>query len=390
MEPEPTSPQPRLAVLREIAAVMLRLGAISFGGPAAQLALMHEELIKRRRWVPEQEYLDLLGAAGLIPGPTSTETAIHLGMSRGGVPGLWVAGLCFISPAVLITGVFAWAYMTYGSLPAVHGLLQGVKPAVVAVILSAVLQLARTAAKTMPLRLLGLLCLSLYLLGINELLLLLGCGVLMALLHRRPTPPLSSLALFLTGGPALAADAGAVQPTVLGVFLYFLRVGGTLFGSGYVLLAFLRQGIVRDLHWLTEQQLLDAVAVGQFTPGPLFSTATFAGYVVGARFGIGGWPCAVAASLGMFLPSFLLVWATHSLVRRLRQSPWTAAFLDGINAASVALMAGVLYQLATASLALRLDAWLIFAVAAAAIFRYRINSAWVVLAGALTGLLLYR
>jgi chromate transporter len=370
---------------------MLRLGTLSFGGPAAHLALIHEELIKRRRWVSEQEYLDLLGASGLIPGPTSTETAIHLGMSRGGWLGLWVAGICFISPAALITAAFAWAYLTYGSLPAVQGLLLGVKPAVVAVILSAVLQLARTAAKTILLRLLGLACFGLYLAGVSELALLLGSGLLLMLLRRERPVRLSALVWPVVGslGPT-AISTAAVPPTVLGVFLYFLRIGATLFGSGYVLLAFLRQGLVHELRWLTEQQLLDAVAVGQFTPGPLFSTATFAGYVIGERFGIGGWPCAVVASLGIFLPSFVMVWATHSLVRRLRQSPWTAAFLDGINSASVALMAGVLYQLAASSLSLRLDAWLIFAAAALAIFRFRINSAWVVLAGALAGLLFYR
>jgi chromate transporter len=370
---------------------MLRLGTISFGGPAAHLALIHEELVKRRRWVSEQEYLDLLGASGLIPGPTSTETAIHLGMSRGGWLGLWVAGFCFISPAALITAGFAWAYMTYGSLPAVQGLLLGVKPAVVAVILSAVLQLARTAAKTAPLRLLGLACFGFYLAGVNELALLLGGGLLPMLLRRFRPGRLSALVLPAVGGIGPAAvGMSAVTPSVPGVFLYFLRVGATLFGSGYVLLAFLRQGLVHDLRWLTEQQLLDAVAVGQFTPGPLFSTATFAGYVIGERFGIGGWACAVAASLGIFLPSFMMVWATHSMVRRLRQSPWTAAFLDGVNAASIALMAGVLYQLAASSLALRVDAWLIFAAAAAVIFRYRVNSAWVVLAGALVGLVFYR
>lgn len=369
---------------------MLRLGAVSFGGPAAHLALLHDELVVRRRWVTEQEYLDLLGASGLIPGPTSTETAIHLGMSRGGVLGLWIAGFCFISPAALITGTIAWLYVSYGSLPAMHGLLQGVKPVVVAIILSAVLQLARTAAKTTPLRLLGLLCLALYLAGVNELLLLLGCGLLVMLFRRRPPATLPSLALWLAGAPLLARSAEPAQPTLLGVLLYFLKVGGSLFGSGYVLLAFLRRGIVQDLHWLTEQQLLDAVAVGQFTPGPLFSTATFAGYVVGARFGIGGWPGALAASVGIFLPSFLMVWATHSLVRRLRESHWTAAFLDGLNAASVALMSGVLCQLAASSLGFRPDAWLLFLMAVAAIFRFRINSAWVVLAGALAGLLLYR
>jgi chromate transporter len=371
---------------------MLRLGAISFGGPAAQLALMHEELVRRRRWVEEQEYLDLLGASGLIPGPTSTETAIHLGMSRGGVAGLWTAGFCFITPAVLITSGFAWAYVALGTLPAVHGLLQGVKPAVVAIVLAAVLQLARTAGKTVPLRVLGAAVLGLYLAGVNELVLLLAAGFAAVLLSRiRRVPPLSGFVLFLAGGPAVVSGAAAVgAPTVLDVFLYFLKVGATLFGSGYVLLAFLRRGIVQDFGWLTEQQLVDAIAVGQFTPGPLFSTATFAGYVAGERLGIGGWPCAVAASLGIFLPSFVLVWLTHPVVRRLRASPWTAAFLDGINAGSIGLMAGVLLQLAAGSLGLRPDSWLLFAASALAVFRFRVNSAWVVLAGAVIGLAVYR
>jgi len=388
------APVPALGIrLREIAGVMLRLGAISFGGPAAQLALMHEELIRRRKWVSEQEYLDLLGASGLIPGPTSTETAIHLGMSRGGPPGLWIAGLCFITPAVLITGGLAWAYVTLGELPAAHGLLRGIKPAVVAIILAAVLQLGRTAGKSTPLRVLGIAVLALYLAGVNELLLLLGSGLVTMLARRlRPPPGMSCFAWLLTGAPAAVAwNAGTVTTaSLMDLFVYFLKVGSTLFGSGYVLLAFLQKGLVRELHWLTEQQLLDAVAVGQFTPGPLFSTATFAGYVAGERLGIGGWQGAVAGSLGIFLPSFVLVWLTHPLVRRLREAEWSAAFMDGINVASVALMFGVTLQLAMTSLGLEPVAWVIFLTAAMAVFRFQVNNAWVVLAAGLAGLLVLR
>lgn len=396
--PDPTetaagpTPPPNGSRLREIAAVMFRLGAISFGGPAAQLALMHDELIRRRRWASEQEYLDLLGASGLIPGPTSTETAIHLGMTRGGPMGLLTAGICFITPAVVITGAFAWAYDAFGALPAAHGLLRGIKPAVVAIILAAVFQLARTAGKTTPLRLLGVLALALYLTGVDELLLLLGSG-LVTMLARRLRPPagLPSFAWLLAGAPAATPGLPTITTAGLGdLFLYFLKVGATLFGSGYVLLAFLQEGLVHELGWLTEQQLLDAVAVGQFTPGPLFSTATFAGYLAGERLGVGGWQGAIAASLGIFLPSFVLVWLTHPLVHRLRHAEWSAAFLDGINVGSVALMAGVAYQLAVTSLGLRPEAWAILAAAALAVFRFKVNSAWVVLAAGLLGALWLR
>lgn len=381
------------ARLLEIAGVMLRLGATAFGGPAAHLAMMHDELVRRRRWVTEQEFLDLIGASGLIPGPTSTETAIHLGMTRGGPLGLWLAGICFMAPAVLITGAFGWAYVQYGALPVAEGLLRGIKPAVLAIILAAVLQLARTAGKTTGLRLLGIGACALYLAGTNELLLLMGCGFGTMLARRLTRSPsgVPCLALILGMPPAGAVTAvPGLRGGVPDVFLYFLKVGASLFGSGYVLLAFLRQGLIHELGWLTERQLLDAVAVGQFTPGPLFSTATFAGYVVGERLGIGGWPGAIAASLGIFLPSFLLVWITHPVVGRLRNAAWTAAFLDGINAGSVALMAGVTYQLGVTSLGLRPEAWVLFAAAALAVFRFKVNSAWVVLvAGAIgaTGVL---
>jgi chromate transporter len=363
---------------------MLRLGFTAFGGPAAHVAMMNEEVVRRRRWISEQDLLDLLGASGLIPGPTSTELSIHLGMTRAGVLGLCVAGCCFITPAVLITLGFAWAYVRFGTLPLAQGLLFGMKPAVVAIILAAVLQLGRKSMKTVPLSALGAACLAFYLLGASEIALLLGSGAAGMLLGKGWKPRVPVACLLWLGPPAALAGSAAFGPPGAGaIFLYFLKIGSLLFGSGYVLLAFLQKGLVHQLHWLNDRQLMDAVAAGQFTPGPLFSTATFIGYL------IGGWRGALAASVGIFLPSFLLVWITHPLVRRLRQSQWSAGFLDGINAGSVGLMGGVLLQLAAA--ALREGAAVpIFAAAAFLALRTRTNSAWIVLGGALAGFLLRR
>jgi len=367
---------------------MLRLGFTAFGGPAAHVAMMRDEVVTRRKWVTEQQFLDLLGASGLIPGPTSTEMAIHLGMTRAGWRGLWVAGACFITPAVLITLAFAWAYVAFGALPASQGLLYGVKPAVVAVVLAAVLQLGRTAVKSVPLGVVTVATLALYAAGVSEVALLLGAGLVGVLLARpwRPTPPPAACLLWLGSG-VTAAGGAAAKPGAWELFLYFLKTGSLLFGSGYVLLAFVRQGLVHDLGWLTERQLVDAVAVGQFTPGPLFSTATFIGYVVGERYGFGGWTGAAVASAGIFLPSFMLEWVTHSLVRRLREAPASAAFLNGLNAGSVGLMAGVLLQLGAAAL-VDVPAWLLFGVCALLQLRWKVNSAWLVLGAALVGLAL--
>ncbi|MFN3649000.1 MAG: chromate efflux transporter [Armatimonadota bacterium] len=376
-----------------MALLMLRLGCTAFGGPAAHIALLHDEVVKRRRWISEQEFLDLLGASGLIPGPTSTELCIHLGLTRAGVPGLWLAGICFIGPAALITLAIAWAYVELRQTPALEGLLLGVKPAVAALILAAVLQLARTAMKSAPLVVLAGIVLALYLAGVSEIALLLGAGAAGILLARpwvQSPPPAALVWLGLpAGGTAGAGVAGLAAPGAWDLFLYFLKIGSALFGSGYVLFAFIRQGLVQDLGWLTERQLMDAVAAGQFTPGPLFTTATFVGYVVGRQAGFGGWEGALAATLGIFLPSFLAVWATHGVVRRLRSAPWSAGFMDGLNAGSVALMAGVLIQLAAAALQ-GWSAWAIFAVAALAVFRFKVNSAWVIVAAAALGLLLLR
>jgi chromate transporter len=358
---------------------MLRLGFTAFGGPAAHVAMLRDEVVERRGWVTEQEFLDLLGASGLIPGPTSTQMAIHLGMARAGVPGLWTAGFCFITPAVLITTLIAWAYVRFGSLPAAQGLLGGVKPAVLAVVLVAVLSLGRSALKNLPLGLLAAAGLAAYVAGASEITVLLGCGAIGVLLAKpwrgRTLPP--ACVVWLSS--PLTAAFGLGAPSAAGLFLYFLRIGCVLFGGGYVLLAFLRQGLVIDLRWLTERQLIDAIAVGQFTPGPVFSTAAFIGYVIAGPAG------AAAASAGIFLPSFLLVWATHRAVRRMREAAWTGGLLDGVNAGSIALMAGVLWQLGHATL-LGWPSWLLFATALVLALRWKVNSAWIVLGAALLGL----
>lgn len=368
---------------------MLRLGFTAFGGPAVHLVMLRKETVERRRWLTEQQFLDLVGASGLIPGPSSTETAIHLGMVRAGVPGLWTAGLCFISPAVLITLLVAVLYDRFGALPVSQGMLFGVKPAVLALMGLAIAMLGKSALKSPPLRILGGAALLAYVLHLPELAVLLACGAL-AVLQAGPwrTPPVSLAALLWLGLPvAGTASVLAAPATTRNIFLYFLKIGASLFGSGYVLFAFLQHGLVHDLHWLSERQLLDAVAVGQFTPGPVFSTATFVGYVVGRHSGAGGTAGALAASLGIFMPSFLLVWATHPIVRKLRGSPWSGAFLDGINVGSVVLMAGVLLRLAGPALPDWRSAVILVA-SLVAVFRFQLNGAWVVLGSAVAGVLL--
>lgn len=363
------------AAIREVAALMLRMGFTAFGGPAAHIAMLEKEVVQRRRWLTSEAFLDLLGATNLIPGPSSTQMMIHVGMRRAGVAGLWLAGLGFILPAVLITLAFAVLYTTYGSLPQAQGALSGIKPAVLAVVAAAVWRLGRTAVKNGALALLGAVVVALYLWRGHELSLLLGSGIVGVLISRpRPAPPARMSAL-LWLAPA-AVGASPASPWAVGLF--FLKMGCVLFGGGYVLLAFVQEGLVRQHHWLTQQQLLDAIAVGQFTPGPVFSTATFIGFL------IAGFPGAAAATIGIFLPSFFLVWATHPLVPRLRRSSWAAGFLDGVNAGAVALMAGVCIQLALGSLS-GWHAWLIAGLALAMVLGTQTNSAWVILTGALLG-----
>ncbi len=372
---------PRRHALREVALAFLRLGCTAFGGPAAHIAMMEREFVRERGWVTHAEFLDLLGATNLIPGPNSTELVIHLGHRRAGWPGLIVAGACFILPATLIVGVIAWAYVRFGVRPEAARLLYGVKPVIVAVIVQALWMLARSAVKTRWLAALGLAAIALAASGVNELAVLFGAGAIMAaprLLRRESSPAALAFAPLLVVGPAAAA---AVPFSTGALFWFFMKVGSVLFGSGYVLIAFLRADLVVRWGWLTETQLLDAIAVGQITPGPLFTTATFIGYL------LGGPQTAIVATIGIFLPAFAFVALSGPFIPRLRASPVAGAFLDGLNVASLALMAVVSWQLARVAL---ID-WptLAFAVGAAfLLLKYRLNSAWLVLAGAASGLLL--
>ena len=369
--------------LREVALLALKLGFTAFGGPAAHIAMLRDEVVTRRKWLTDEHFLDLLGATNLIPGPNSTEMVIHVGQVRAGWRGLLVAGALFILPAATIVLALAWAYVTYGTTPAVAWPLYGIKPVVIAIVLQALWGLARTAVKGPFLALVGLVGLALYLTGVNELALLAGGGLLVMLvrnarrLRSDSAVPLAALfPLAVRGIPLLAAPAsvGLAQ-----MFLIFLKIGAVLYGSGYVLLAFLRHDFVDRLGWLTDRQLLDAVAIGQFTPGPVFTTATFIGYLLGS------WPGALLATIGIFLPSFLFVAAVNPLVPRLRRSPWMGALLDGVNVTALGLMAGVTWQLGRAAIVDWLTA-LLAVVAAALLLRFKLNSAWLVLGGGLVGL----
>jgi chromate transporter len=349
--------------LRELASLFLRLGTISFGGPAAHIALMHDEVVRRRQWLPEQEFLDLLGATNLIPGPNSTELAIHIGHRRAGWPGLLVAGACFILPAAVIVTALAWVYVTYGALPEAHAVLYGVKPAMIAIVLQALIALSHTALKSSGLVVLGIACAAAVFAGVHELAVLFG-GAL----------------LWLVWKSGSGRDTRMLAVPIWPLFLFFVKTGSVLFGSGYVLLAFLRADLVERWGWLTESQLLDAIAVGQVTPGPVFTTATFIGYILAGPIG------AVVATIGIFLPAFFFVAISGPLVPRLRQSPLASTFLDGVNATSLALMAAVTWQLGRSAIVDPVT--LLIAVAAAvALLRYKLNSAWLVLGGALAGLL---
>ncbi len=379
-------------VLVEVAWAFLRLGFTAFGGPAAHIAMMREEFVRRRKWVSDERFLDLISIVNLIPGPNSTELAIYLGYLRAGWVGLFLAGVCFIGPAMLIVLTLAWCYVRLGALPQITWLFYGIKPVVLAIVAQALIGLARTTLKSVLPIGAALLVLLLYLLGVNNLLLLLGGGLLFALgrvfRQRRQTKAIVSIVspLFLSSMPSgawhtltMVGIAVSEIPVSLPIlFLTFLKIGAVLYGSGYTLLAFLRPDFVLSLHWLTDKQLLDAVSVGQFTPGPVFTTATFIGYLVG------GWQGALLATLGIFLPSFVLVAFIHPLASRLRSNPWTATFLNGVNVAALALIAGVLVQLAQSAL-LDVVTWGIAVAALAILLRYKINSIWLILAGAAIG-----
>lgn len=380
------------ASLSDLAKFFLRLGTTAFGGPAAHIAIMEDELVRRRRWVSREKFLDMLGASNLIPGPSSSELAIHIGYLLGGWRGLIVAGVCFILPAACMVGVLAWVYVHFGKVPAVSGILYGIKPVVIAVILQALWGLGRTAIKTWFIAVVGLISMALSAWGLHPLLLLLigGGAVILAdqIIRSGRKIVLAPLSILRSAArwpkslaAATSAALGAAAPLSLGsLFLVFLKFGAVVFGSGYVLLAFLRADLVLHSGWLTDTQLVDAIAIGQVTPGPVFTTATFIGYLL---YGTRG---AVVATVGIFLPAFLLVAASGPLLPRIRESKVAGAFLDGVIVASVALMAVVSWQLGRASIVDALTA-ILFAVSLLLLLRFRLNSVWLILIGALAGLL---
>ena len=380
--------------LGEIARLFFKLGVIAFGGPAAHIAMMEDEFVTRRNWISRQHFLDLIGATNLIPGPNSTEMTMHVGYERGGWPGLFTAGACFIFPAVVITGVFGWLYVTYGALPEVEPFLYGIAPAVIAVILGAVWKLGKTAVKGWRLAVLGLAVAAAVLLGVGEIAALLTGGVVGMVWLRFSGRESDTAARFLpilfqdtptaARDTAVAAAGGAGAAAGVSLWklgFFFLKVGSILYGSGYVLVAFLQGDLVDGYGWLTQQQLLDAIAIGQFTPGPVLSTSTFIGYV------IEGVPGAVVATLGIFLPSFFFVLILNPLVPKLRESAWLSAFLDAVNVAAVALMVAVTIELGVGVLT-SWPAWVIAALAGAGALVFRVNAAWLVLGGAVLGWLL--
>lgn len=367
--------------LQEVAWLALKLGATAFGGPAAHIAMLHDEVVTRRKWLDEKHFLDLLGATNLIPGPNSTEMVIHVGYVRAGWPGLVVAGLGFIMPTVLIVLGLAWAYQQFGTTPAAAWLLYGIKPVVVVIVVQALWNLGQKAVRGWWGIAAALLILLLYLFTpISEIPLLLVAGLAFALAQNRSRlTGLKSFALpLLTLSPVHLFPLPFSQLDTL--FFTFLKIGSVLYGSGYVLLAFLRADFVVRLGWLTDQQLIDAVAIGQLTPGPLSSTATFIGYV------LGGVPGAILATVGIFLPAFIFVAISSPIIPRLQQSPWARGFLDGVNVASLALMAAVTGELGAAALT-DWYAILLAGVTAILLFRYKVNTTWLIGLGAAAGYL---
>jgi chromate transporter len=381
--------RPPAGTLRELAQVFLKLGTTAFGGPAAHIAMMDDEVVRRRRWLTRAEFLDYLGAANLIPGPNSTELAIHIGHARRGWPGLLVAGAAFILPATLIVTVIAWAYQRYGSLPAGAGILYGVKPVVMAIVVQALWRLGRASVKSVGLAVIATAAAIAAACGVHEVVVLILGGAVMALTEvvRARRVRTMTIALMLamgasltTGLAAYAQEPGPVPFELRQLFLVFAKAGSILFGSGYVLLAYLRADLVTRLHWLTEAQLLDAIAVGQVTPGPVFTTATFIGYVLGGPKG------AAVATLGIFLPAFIFVAVSGPLVPRLRASRLAGAALDGVNVVSLALMALVSWELGRAAIVDGVTATMAVA-SLLVLVRWAPNSAWLIAAGALLGLI---
>ncbi|MEO1446513.1 MAG: chromate transporter [Cyanobacteria bacterium J06635_11] len=375
--------------LRELATVFFRLGTVAFGGPAAHIAMMDDEVVKRRQWMSREGLLDLMGVTNLLPGPNSTELVIHIGYERARWRGLFVAGASFILPAMVLVWLLAALYVRYQTVPQMGWLLYGIKPVIIAVVFQALWKLGKKAAKDRPTTVVGLLAIAAYFTGLNEVLLLFVAGISVMLIKnwQSRNTTVGAILLPLSGSVAQAGTTATAATTVtsLGwasVFLFFLKIGCVLYGSGYVLLAFLQRDLVEQQGWLTSQQLLDAIAIGQITPGPVFTTATFVGYLLAGHAG------ALAGTIGIFLPAFLLVGLVNPWVPKIRRSPWASSFLDGVNAGALGLMAGVTYTLSRAAL---VDGFTVVLaiLSAIAVFRFKINSAWLVLAGGAIGLLLH-
>jgi chromate transporter len=367
--------------LKEVFFLFLWMGFTAFGGPAAHVAIFHDQVVQRRKWIDEQHFLDILGATQLIPGPNSTEMTIYLGFIRAGWPGLVLGGAGFILPSMIMVIGLAWTYLQFGSTPQIEWVLYAVKPVVIAIILNALWSLRKKAVKDLPTGLIAAAVILLNFLGVDTILLLLGSGVVLAACQwlKNNWKNHHSLWMLMPFGSMVQLPQAARNFNLSTLFLTFLKIGGVLYGSGYVLLAFLRSEFVEGLGWLTDQQIIDAVAIGQVTPGPLSTAATFLGYV------LGGIPGALLATLGMFLPSFLIVILTYPLIPRMRESRFFSAFLDGVNAGSLGLMAVVAWQLARAAFvdipALILGLISLFLVA----FK-RVNSTWIIFGAVLIGL----
>ncbi|MEM0961150.1 MAG: chromate efflux transporter [Bacteroidota bacterium] len=396
-DPAPADSSTPRGPLGELALLFLKLGCIAFGGPAAHIAMLEDEVVERRKWLTRQHFLDLVGATNLIPGPNSTEMTMHVGYGRAGPAGLFVAGACFIVPAVLLTGVLGWLYTMYGTLPEVEPFLYGIKPAVLAIILGALWKLGKKAVTGWRLAVLSVAVAAAVLGGLGEVWALLAGGLVGGLWQmlsgqKSDTAERMLPILFLQPGGGMAASAGAATAVASGaavavslpkLFWFFLKVGSVLYGSGYVLVAFLEGGLVDDYGWMTQGQLLDAIAIGQFTPGPVLSTATFIGVLVGSAVDApiaGG----LLATLGIFLPSFLFVWILNPLIPRLRKSARLSALLDAVNASAVALMAAVTIGLGLDTL-VSWPAWGIALLSAVAVLRFKVSAVWLVVGGALMG-----
>jgi chromate transporter len=367
--------------LPELFVFFLRLGLTGFGGPAAHIALMETEAVERRRWITRERFLDLLGSCNLLPGPSSTQVAMALGYTRAGWSGLAIAGACFITPAALLTLALAWAYVRYGHLAQTQGLLYGAKPVMVAIIAHAIWRLGRMALRNATLLLAGIVCLAANLAGVTPIVVLFLAGGVFAaqVIQRRNAGRRSSV---VTLASILGkAGASAAAPGLLPIALVFLKLGVVVSGSGYVLLAFLQADLVDRLHWVTKTQLLDAITAGQVTPGPLFATATFLGYL------LHGYAGALAATLAIFLPSFVMAGLVAAMAVQLRKSPVLGGFLDGVNAAAIALMAAVTLTLGRATL-VDLWTWGIAILSALILLRFKLNATWLIVAGAAAGILL--